>query len=98
VIHRADYQKVLVEESKRLGVTIRLNAGVVDVQHGNDTGTETKVILKDGEVVAADVVIGADGNYPLPSLYALSLPIFPKLLLPALTRFQAYGPPSAPSS
>jgi salicylate hydroxylase len=68
VIHRADYQKVLVEEARRLGVEIRLNAGFVDVQHGNDTEMETKVILKDGEVVAADVVIGADGEEPPPLL------------------------------
>ncbi|KAF2650857.1 FAD/NAD(P)-binding domain-containing protein [Lophiostoma macrostomum CBS 122681] len=59
VIHRADYQQVLVEEAKRLGVIIRLNAGVMDVQHERDMGA--KVVLRDGEVVAADVVIGADG-------------------------------------
>ena len=57
VIHRADYQQVLVEEAIRLGVKLRLGAEVQDVDFENTT-----VTLQGGEVIAGDVVIGADGR------------------------------------
>lgn len=56
IIHRADYQRVLLEEAKRLGVHIRLGTDVQDVDF-----EKTKVVSKIGEEFSADVVIGADG-------------------------------------
>ncbi|KAF2022177.1 FAD/NAD(P)-binding domain-containing protein [Aaosphaeria arxii CBS 175.79] len=58
VIHRADYQRVLVEEAKRLGVRLRLDAEVVDVDFDG-----TKVVLKDGKEIRGDVIVGADGSW-----------------------------------
>jgi salicylate hydroxylase len=57
IIHRADYQRVLVEECERLGVDVRLKSEFDDVDF-----EQTTVTLKDGEVVSGDVIIGADGN------------------------------------
>lgn len=56
VIHRADYQRVLVEEAQRLGVKLRLKADVSDIDF-----EYTEVKLRDGEVISGDVIIGADG-------------------------------------
>ena len=60
VIHRADYQRILVEEAQRLGVKIRLSSSVTEVQFGPEDGPS--VTLKDGEVVRSHVVVGADGS------------------------------------
>ncbi|KAF2195636.1 FAD/NAD(P)-binding domain-containing protein [Zopfia rhizophila CBS 207.26] len=56
VIHRADYQRILVDEAKLLGAEIRLGANVIDVDFAG-----TNVTLADGEVIKGDVIIGADG-------------------------------------
>lgn len=58
VIHRADYQRVLVEECERLGVEVRLGTAAKDVSFES-----TEVVLRNGDVVAGDVIIGADGSY-----------------------------------
>jgi salicylate hydroxylase len=55
-IHRADYHRVLVSEARRLGVEIRLESHVVGVDFEGPA-----VLLKDGERLEADLVIGADG-------------------------------------
>lgn len=57
MIHRADYQRVLVEECDRLGVDVRLKSEL----HGIDF-EQTTVTLKSGKMVLGDVIIGADGN------------------------------------
>ena len=56
--HRADYHDTLYEEAVRLGCTIRLGCEMQDVNF-----EEPAVILSDGTVVAADVVVGADGEH-----------------------------------
>ena len=56
VLHRADYLDVLLGEVKRLDVPIRLKASVDMVNF-----EKTEVRLECGEVIAADVVVGADG-------------------------------------
>ncbi|KAF9887530.1 hypothetical protein FE257_010108 [Aspergillus nanangensis] len=56
VIHRADYHRILFDEASRLGADIRLNSNAVTV----DSAT-SKVVLEDGEIITADVVVGADG-------------------------------------
>lgn len=57
VMHRADYQRVLVEEARRLGVKIELGCEVVDVK----CEYPPEVLLSDGRRIEADVVFGADG-------------------------------------
>ena len=58
VVHRADYQKVLLAEAKRLGAVIHLNAEVTSV----DVLT-TSVLLASQKRIYADVIIGADGEF-----------------------------------
>lgn len=57
-IHRADYQRVLAEEARRLGAEIRFNCGVAQV-HCSDT--KPVITLSTDEKISADVVVGADG-------------------------------------
>ena len=57
-MHRADYQRVLVDEARRLGAEIRLGCEVISVNSDSDSAS---VHLDSGEIVDADVVVGADG-------------------------------------
>ncbi|KAL3480944.1 hypothetical protein BJX99DRAFT_272616 [Aspergillus californicus] len=56
VIHRVDYHKVLWNEAKRLGTRLRTDAEVTDVDM-----LAGKVVLKSGEIITGDVIVGADG-------------------------------------
>lgn len=58
VIHRADYHEVLMNEAKRLGVEILLNAKVAEVDFDSNL-----VTVEDGRAFGADVVVGADGTF-----------------------------------
>ena len=58
VMHRADYQRVLAEEAKRLGAQFRLGAEVATVDLNDECPSVT---LVDGEQLHANVVVGADG-------------------------------------
>ena len=58
VLHRADYQKILVEEAQKLGAKLKLNSDVVDVACGEQRPYAT---LATGERLEADVIVGADG-------------------------------------
>ena len=58
VIHRADYQRTLLEEAARLGTQFRLNALVTDVDFSDQN---PNVTMAGGEKVYADVIVGADG-------------------------------------
>lgn len=62
IMHRADYQRVLIEEAKRLGVTIRLGCEVVSVESGSDSAV---VQLANRETVNGDVIVGADGLHSI---------------------------------
>ncbi|CZR68717.1 uncharacterized protein PAC_18616 [Phialocephala subalpina] len=55
-IHRADYQQVLWETAKEKGVTLHLGCRVVSVEDETTT-----VVLRSGERIEADLIIGADG-------------------------------------
>ena len=55
-IHRADYHTVLADEARRLGVNIQLGATVTGIDFDNAV-----IDLLGGDVVKADVIIGADG-------------------------------------
>lgn len=51
VIHRADYQRILVEECERLGVDVRLKSELYDIDFD-----ETTVTLKNGGKKLAGVI------------------------------------------
>lgn len=57
VIHRAEYIKVLVKEAEELGVTIQLGS----VVEGIDFPTPS-ILLENGKILEADLIIGADGE------------------------------------
>jgi 2-polyprenyl-6-methoxyphenol hydroxylase-like FAD-dependent oxidoreductase len=58
VIHRQDCHDILLEEAKRLGATIVLDACVQDICLASN-----KAILADGTEKEADVIVGADGKH-----------------------------------
>jgi salicylate hydroxylase len=59
VIHRADYQKILLEEAEKLGARIITNVCVTDIDFETST---VKVGAGENKNIEADVIVGADGN------------------------------------
>jgi len=57
VIHRADYQRMLLDAAVQHGVQLRTGCEVIKVKSFKDCSVQ----LKDGRVVEADVIVGADG-------------------------------------
>ena len=57
VIHRADLHKVLCDKAKSLGVTVRLSSEIAKIDFAVPS-----VELTTGEVLSADVILGADGE------------------------------------
>lgn len=55
-VHRADYHKILVDEAKRLGVEIFLNARVTAIDF-----VRPAVLFEDRPQFEADLIVGADG-------------------------------------
>lgn len=61
-VHRADYHAMLLRLAKNApGVTVRLGANVVDIQPDPEIAGGPSVTLASGEVVRADLIVGADG-------------------------------------
>ena len=59
MIHRGDYQELLLKEAQRLGAVITLGANVTGVDFEKSTVT----LGEDGETkIKADVIVGADGT------------------------------------
>ena len=58
MIHRADYHTVLLNEALRLGAGLRKDAEVVDI---NISSENPYVVIRNGEKIYADVIVGADG-------------------------------------
>lgn len=56
-VHRVDFHTCLLQEAKRLGVLIKLDAGIIRIDF-----TKPAVISHSGEVYKADLVLGADGQ------------------------------------
>lgn len=56
-LHRADLHSVLLEEAKRLGVSIRFNKRITRFNF-----SEPSVELSNGKRYDADVILGADGD------------------------------------
>ncbi|GAM41918.1 hypothetical protein TCE0_042r15422 [Talaromyces pinophilus] len=57
VTHRADLQKFLANEARRLGVSIRVGCAVEKIDISLST-----VILQSGESITSDLILGADGE------------------------------------
>lgn len=59
-VHRADLQQVLFKAAVERGVTLRLGCPVIaiDDEHEDDV----VVVIRSGERIAADVLVGADGR------------------------------------
>lgn len=55
-LHRVDVQRALADRARELGVEVRLGSRVEDIDFD-----AAKVTLKDGEVLQADLLVGADG-------------------------------------
>jgi 2-polyprenyl-6-methoxyphenol hydroxylase-like FAD-dependent oxidoreductase len=56
-VHRADLQQVLFEAAVKRGISLRLGCPVVEVDDEN-----LAVVIKGGERIEADVIVGADGK------------------------------------
>ncbi|KDQ59142.1 hypothetical protein JAAARDRAFT_192684 [Jaapia argillacea MUCL 33604] len=66
VMHYADFHALLTQHALSLGAQIRYNAHVIEVDIENaPEGKEASVVLPCGEVLHADVVIGADGPFSI---------------------------------
>lgn len=57
VIHRADYQRMLLDAAVQHGVQLHTGCEVIRVKSFQDCSVQ----LKDGRVFEADVIVGADG-------------------------------------
>jgi flavin-dependent dehydrogenase len=66
-LHRADLQEVLYDEARRRGVVSRLGCPVVAIDEDENS---LAVVVKGGERIEADVIVGADGKL-LMKLFAL---------------------------
>ena len=58
-LHRADLQEVLYNEARRRGVVFRFGCPVVAT---DEDWNSLAVVVKGGERIEADVVVGADGK------------------------------------
>jgi salicylate hydroxylase len=67
-IHRANFQKLLLDEATEAGTVVHTDARVVKI---DDSGDYPIAYTKDGREWKADLIIGADGTHP----QCLSLPI-----------------------
>jgi salicylate hydroxylase len=72
-LHRADLQRALARRAQQLGAVLRLGAKVIHI----DFEEPPAVRLDTGEVIAGDLVIGADG------LWSLSRDLFLGQSIPA---------------
>lgn len=70
VIHRADLHKALMAKAETVA-KIRVNSMVTDIDFDKPS-----VVLSNGEVLAADVVIGADGSSPFSDIIFITLCLY----------------------
>jgi salicylate hydroxylase len=62
-IHRAPLQKLLLDAAIESGAEIQVNTRIIKV---DESGLSPVAITKDGRRIEADLIIGADGPFPLP--------------------------------
>lgn len=72
-LHRADLHKMMLDRAVELGVIVRANSRVVEYRHVSDG--EEEVVLENGEVLSAELIIGADGNKTVMGTYVLGGPV-----------------------
>ncbi len=65
ILSRPGYQRFLYEEAGKLGVKFRFGSSAETVE---DNATRPILILKNGERIEADLIVGADGMYFMRSL------------------------------
>ena len=56
LIHRAKYQQLLCEAAVEAGVSLNFGCPVASVDENTTT-----MVLKDGQRISADLIVGADG-------------------------------------
>lgn len=71
-LHRADLQQAMAARAADLGVEIRLGTKVAQVD-----GEHASVTIEGGEVVVADIVLGADGLWSTLRDVVLDVPVRP---------------------
>ena len=59
--HRVDLQQALVRRARSLGVSVVLNAKVVNIDFGDGSGSKARVTTSDSKIYTSDLVVGADG-------------------------------------
>lgn len=65
-LHRADLYRVLLDEAMRLGITIRFNSDIKQIDFATPS-----LVLSTGERSDCDVIIGADGHRSICRQYLL---------------------------
>ncbi|KAI5247647.1 FAD/NAD(P)-binding domain-containing protein [Aureobasidium subglaciale] len=61
--HRADLHKALLDRAQELGARFSINARVMNIKYETDGKDTATVLLKSGERLVADLVVGADGIF-----------------------------------
>lgn len=59
--HRGDYHEAFLRGVRDAGIEIKVGHEVVGFGEGDDEDARPSVVFKDGTVVRADVIVGADG-------------------------------------
>ena len=62
IIQREDLVRLLYRVATDAGATVHFNTEVVSIQSGSESAQSPSVTLADGSVLAADVIVGADGS------------------------------------
>ncbi|KAI0741980.1 FAD/NAD(P)-binding domain-containing protein [Daedaleopsis nitida] len=62
LMHRDDLVRLLYKLAVEAGAKIRVHSKVQSIHPGTTRASRPRVVLEDGEVLEADIVIGADGN------------------------------------
>ena len=63
ILSRRGYQRFLFEDAEKRGVQFRFSSPAETIE---DNATRPVLILKNGDRVETDVIIGADGTYSTP--------------------------------
>jgi salicylate hydroxylase len=60
ILSRRGYQRFLFEEAEKRGVQFRFNSPAEIIE---DNATRPALILRNGDRIETDLVVGADGTY-----------------------------------